>query len=75
LEVTPPFKRHLRRIQTIAANIVVRNPAEILATYRVEQLADSVKISSEVAHASTDVMTAAAREGQMTRACLDEGGF
>lgn len=58
-----------------AANIVVRNPAEVLATYRVEQLADSVKISSEVAHASPDVKTAAAREGQMTRACLDEGGF
>ena len=58
-----------------AADIVVRNPAEILATYRVEQLPDSVKISSEVARATPDVKTAAARESRMTHACLEEGGY
>lgn len=58
-----------------AADIVVRSSGEVVATYHVMQLLDSVQISSEIAHASPDVKTAAARESRMTNACLDEGGY
>lgn len=61
--------------------MTVQDAKRILAAYRVEQLADSVRVDGGikdptiVIKTSADAKAAADRSGRIVSPCLDEGGF